>query len=70
MLQQVSITQLTVFFIQRSGINPHTDRHLIGRHPIMAHTIAHAIVQLAKCPFGIARNIAVLIDPGRFPLGL
>ena len=65
MFEQMRIAALALFLVERSGVDPHADRDLVGRDAIVAHCIAHAVGQFAEGPFLIARDIAALVDPRR-----
>ena len=64
MFDQMGIAELIVPLMQRAGVHPDTDRGLIGRHAVMFHGIAQAIVELAERPAGVDGDFAIFIKPG------
>ena len=63
MLEQMGITLLVIFLMQRPGIDAYADRDLVGRDTVLAHSIAQAVGQFSEGPFFVARNVAALVNP-------
>ena len=68
--EEVGISQLVVFLVERTRINPDADGDLARRDAVFAHAIAKAVLELAEQPFGIAGHVAALVDPRDFAFGL
>ena len=65
MLNQMGKAALTVAFVERADIHADADRHLVRRHPVLPHGIAHPVGQLTEHPVRILRHIAAAVEPGR-----
>ena len=65
--EQVRIALFEIAFVQRARIDPHPDRDLARRHPVLAHRVAQAVFHLAEQPLRIDRDIAALVKPGGLP---
>jgi len=56
----------SLFFLglhQRADIDPQADRNLSRRHAVPLDRVAQAVLQFAKGPASVDRNVAILVEP-------
>ena len=63
-LDEVGISQFTVGLVERSRVHDHAHHGGAGRRRVVAHDVAHAIVQPSEAEVRIDGNVAVLESPG------